>query len=147
MSSTLAASNISYSPTHKTIDWLVRVIIRGLIEEVDLAEHLLSCPQGTEVTNPLISCLSSQADNLTNKDVIQMKISTSESLEHPASWLVSTCLMYVWDERSAGRRAKLDVCRAELIARVPLLKRSRLTHFSLHNSAVLFEEALNLHFV
>ena len=116
-------------------------------EEVDLAEHLLSCPQGTEVTSPLLSCLSSQVDNLTNKDVIQMKISTSESWEHPASWLVSTCLMYVWEERLAGRRAKLNLCRAELIARVNLLKSTRWKNFSLHNSAVLLEEALNLHFV
>ena len=100
----------------------------------DIAEHLFSCPQSIAVTNPLLDCLSSQVDNLTCKEIIQMNIKTSESWEHPAAWLVSTCLKYVWEERMSGKVARLDVCRAELLARVALLKKTRWKHYILHNT-------------
>ena len=47
----------------------------------------------------------------------------------------------------AGKRAKMDECRAELLARIELLKDSKWKHYSLHNSALLLSEAINLHFV
>ena len=115
-------------------------------EPEDILEHLFSCPQSTDVTNPLFSCLSSQVNNLTFKDVIQMNLETEESWEHPAAWLISTCLKYVWEERQSGRRARLETCRAELLARVAILRATKWKHYCLHNSAVLLEAAINLHF-
>ena len=37
--------------------------------------------------------------------------------------------------------------RAELIAKTNLLKSTKWKHYSLHNSALLLDEAINLHFV
>ena len=115
-------------------------------EPEDILEHLFSCPQSTDVTNPPFSCLSSQVDILTFRDVIQMNIETTESWEHPAAWLISTCLKYVWEERQSGRRARLEMCRAELLARLALLRCTKWKNYCLHNSAVLLEAAINLHF-
>jgi thiol-disulfide isomerase/thioredoxin len=112
----------------------------------DTIEHLLICPNSSEVATPLLACLSSQADNLTAKDVTILNIHTSQSWELPAAWLVSTCLHYIWDERLAGRRSILGKFRAELIARVALLRSTRWKNYSLHNSALLLDEAINLHF-
>jgi hypothetical protein len=46
-----------------------------------------------------------------------------------------------------GRQAKLDVCRAEMMGKLNLLKSTKWKHFSLHNSAVLLEEMINLHYI
>ena len=78
--------------------------------------------------------------------VKQAKASAEAKAKHDIGQAIGR-VMYVWEDRIAGRRAKLDVCRAELIARVALIKSTKWKHFSLHNSAVLLEEALNLHFV
>ena len=61
-------------------------------------------------------------------------------------WLISTCLGFIWEERILGRLARLDSCRAMLTAKVKLLKDTKWKHFTLHNSAVLLEEMINLHF-
>ena len=112
----------------------------------DTPDHLFSCPQSMEITTPLLACLSSQTENLTPKDVTEMRFKTSESWELPAAWLVSTCLGMVWDDRLAGRATTLISCRADILARVALLRRTKWKHYSLHNSALLLDEALNLHF-
>ena len=114
--------------------------------QLDTTEHLLVCSHSTEVSTPLLTCLSSQVDNLSTKDVICLNLHTSESWELPAVWLVATCMNFIWEERIAGRRARLETCRAELLARVGLLKQTRWKHYSLHNSALLLDEAINLHF-
>ena len=63
-----------------------------------------------------------------------------------AAWLISTSLGFVWDERVSGRTATLAACRAELMARVAVMKSTRWKHYCLHNTAVLLEEAINLYF-
>ena len=115
----------------------------------DTTEHLLACAQSAEVTAPLMACLSSQVStiNITNKDVINMSITTSESWELPAAWLVATCMAFIWEDRVAGNVSRLIRFRAELLAKVALLRRTKWKHYSLHNSVVLLDEAINLHFV
>ena len=113
----------------------------------DTLDHLLSCPQSLEVSAPLLSCLASQLDNITTKDIIHLNFHTAESWDLPAVWILSTCLMFVWEKRVAGKKAKLDECRAELSARIALLSQTKWKHYSLHNSALLLNEAINLHFV
>ena len=108
--------------------------------------HLLLCPLGAEVTQPLLRCLASNSENSNPLDLVLLNISTSESLQLPLVWLLSTCLKYIWEERSAGRTARLVNCRAELKARLLVLKHTRWKHYYLHNSAVLLEEMINLHF-
>ena len=80
------------------------------------------------------------------KDVTEMHFKTSESWELPAAWLVATCLGMVWEERVAGRAVSLVSRRADILARIALLRKTKWKHYSLHNSALLLDEALNLHF-
>ena len=115
-------------------------------EEVDNTAHLLSCCQSSEVATPLLRCLTDHADNITNQNVVLLNISTAESLELPVAWLVSTCLKMIWEERAAGRTARLVNCQAEIQAQLLVLKHTRWKHYTLHNSALLLEEMLNLHF-
>ena len=113
----------------------------------DNIEHLLACPYSTQVATPLLACLSSQAGTLTNKNITTLNFSTSESWELPAAWLVATCLNLIWDDRVASRSTSIISCRAELSARISILRRTKWKHYTLHNSAVLLDEAINLHFL
>ena len=115
-------------------------------QEVDTTAHLLSCSQSSEVATPLLRCLTDYADNITNQNVVLLNINTSEPLELPVVWLIATCLKMIWEERAAGRTARLVNCQAELQARLLVLKHTRWKHYALHNSALLLEEMLNLHF-
>ena len=119
------------------------VSMGGRAEGLACADPIARIPIGASGN---FVCLSSQADNLTFKDVTELNIHTSESWELPAAWLVSTCLNMVWDERLAGRRATFVVCQAELSAKIALLRSTKWKHYSLHNSALLLDEVLNLHF-
>ena len=95
------------------------------------------------LTQPLLLCVQSQGRNVTPRDIITLNINTTESMELPVTWLISTCLNFVWEERILGR---LEPCRAEIIAKAVLLKCTKWKHYSLHNSAVLLDELVNLHF-
>ena len=113
----------------------------------DTTNHLLSCPQSSEVTLPLIRCLENQVQGeVTPKKVVLLDIPCPATMELPLVWLVSTCLMMIWVERQAGRTARLVQCQAELQARLILLKNTKWKHYTLHNSALLLEEMINLHF-
>ena len=112
----------------------------------DNIEHVFVCPQSSLATHPLFESLCSQVENLSYKDVVQMNINTSESWELPAAYLVATVLSLVWEDRLAGRTTTRERCRVELTARVALLRRTRWKQYSLHNSALLLEETINLHF-
>ena len=100
----------------------------------------------TEVTAPLLRCLADHVPNLTHQNLVILNISLTESMELPVTWLLSTCLMMVWEDRAAGRTARLTTCQAELQARLIVLKHTRWKNYSLHNCAVLLEEMMNLHF-
>ena len=58
---------------------------------------------------------------------------------------MSSCLMLVWNDKLAGMRPMLDLVRAELTAKLVLLKESRWNLYNLHNSAVMIDELINLH--
>ena len=115
-------------------------------DQDDTLDHLISCQYSSEVTQPLLLCVQSQDRNVTPRDIITLNINTTESMELPVTWLISTCLNFVWEERILGRKARLEPCRAEIIAKAALLKCTKWKHYSLHNSAVQLDELINLHF-
>ena len=81
-------------------------------------DHVLACPQSTEVATPLLASMSCQIDHLTNNDITLLNIKTTASWELPAVRLLSVCLAYIWEQRMSGKAAKLEEFRAELLAKV-----------------------------
>ena len=113
----------------------------------DTLEHFISCPYSIEVTRPLLACLSAQAGNLTPRDLVQLNVPTSESWRLPAAWLISSCLSLTWENRLKGSRTSLTSVKSELLAKLAVMKCTKGKHYQLQNSAVLLDEAINLHFV
>ena len=115
--------------------------------QLDSTAHLLACTRHAEVSTPFLSCLRTYCPDITTEDIVILNIQCSESLELPLAWLVSTCLIIIWEAKSTGKCARLDSCRAELLAKVRLLRSTRWKHYMLHNSALLLEDMINLHFI
>ena len=93
----------------------------------------------------MMNCLSSYFPNISTEDIVHLNIPATESLELPTTWLVSTCMGYMWEQRVQGKHARLDDCRAELLARVMMLRDTKWRHYTLHNSTLLLEDMINLH--
>ena len=115
------------------------------LNQADTMEHIFTCTYNTEVMTPLMHCLRNYLDTISFEDLITLNISTTESLELPVVWLLSTCLMLVWDNKLAVKKPSWETIRAEIVARVAILKHTKWKHYSLHNSATLLDEMLNLH--
>ena len=94
-----------------------------------------------------LNCIRSYHPDITDEDITLLKFSTSESLELPFSWLISTCMSFIWEERLRGMQAKLDKCKADMVSKLNLLKYTKWKYYTLHNSALLLEDMINLHFV
>ena len=114
--------------------------------EEDSATHFLSCTQGAEVLNPLMQCLIYQASGVNPHNLVLLNIATSQCNELPLMWLLSTCLIQVWSDRTAGRISRLGTCLSDLKARLLILKHTRWKYYTLHNSAVILEELLHQYF-
>ena len=108
--------------------------------------NLLSCPLSSQVSTSLVNCLRNYQPGITMVEITFLKISVSESLELPLSWLTSTCLSYIWEKRVQGKQAMLDECRAEIMGKLNFIKDTKWKYYTLHNSAVLVEDMINLHF-
>ena len=112
----------------------------------DSTAHLLTCSHSSEVSTRLQQCITSYLPNCSPEDIVLLRIPVAESLELPIVWLVAICMNYIWEQRVMGKEARLDQCRAELLARLMLLRDTKWRHYLLHNSAVLLEDIINLHF-
>ena len=99
----------------------------------DNIAHLMTCTQGVEVTTPLRRCLEVHTGTLSSQDVVLLNFTTTESMELPLVWLIFSCSMLVWYERSAGRIARLVSCIADLKAMLLVLKHTKQKHATLHN--------------
>ena len=112
----------------------------------DSTAHLLTCNLSKEVSDRLLACITSYCPGITPQDIVLLNIQVSESLELPLVWLMSASMCYIWEQRVLGKVASLEVCRAELLAKLMLLRDTKWRHYTLHNSAVLLEDMINLHF-
>ena len=112
----------------------------------DSTAHLLTCNLSSEVSERLLACIASYCPGITPQDIVLLNIEVSESLDLPLVWLMSSCMCIIWEQRVLGKIARLEVCRAELLAKLMLLRDTKWRHYTLHNSVVLLEDMINLHF-
>ena len=90
---------------------------------------------------PLMNCFNSILDNTTPE---KLDFDTSEALELPLVWLLSTSVSLAWEARPAGKRLQLLTFGSEVEARIVFLKKTKWKHYTLHNSALILEEMINL---
>ena len=60
-----------------------------------MSHHLLTCPYNSEVSGPLLRCLSSCFANTNPEKIVSLDIVCSECQELPAVWRISTCIKFI----------------------------------------------------
>ena len=83
----------SLLPTKERLHRIGKVLSSSCIfcpGEEDTLEHLVSCHYSSEVTTPLLLCLQSQDNSITPGKITTLNIKTSEAMELPLTWLIST---------------------------------------------------------
>ena len=58
-----------------------------------------------------MNCISTHLDNCTPENIVMLNMKLPEFMELPLTWLIVTCLRYVWETRADGKNAKLMDCK------------------------------------
>ena len=91
--------------------------------------HLLSCPFFSEVSSQLINCIRAYNSNITHQQILLLSLEVEPTMELPLVWIISATLMQLWQSRLTKKRCQVIVVRADLEARVNLIRRnSRFKH-------------------
>ena len=112
----------------------------------DTTAHLLSCTLSSQVSISLVNCLRNYQPGITLEEITLLKIPVSDSLDLPLSWPTSTCMSYIWEKRVQGKQAMLDECRADIMGKLNFPRDTKWKYYTLHNTAVLIEDMINLHY-
>ena len=84
-----------------------------------------------------MNMLSHPLANLNPSMVLTLNFQVEEDLELPMVWLTTNILMNMWDCRKEKKRCDLFLVRADLEARVSLLRESRFKEASVSISHML----------
>ena len=89
--------------------------------KVEASNCLYSTAHLSTCSYRLMTCMSmsSYLPGITADELVALKFKVSESLELPLVLLLSSCPSYIGQ---MGRNAGLEVCRAELLAKLVLLR-------------------------
>ena len=95
----------------------------NLIE--DLSHAFFGCSFNRDVAQNLIDILSNYQPNLTISKILTIDFEVEENLELPMVWTTSNFLSIIWDYRKDKRKCDLIRARADLEAKVSLLRKTK----------------------
>ena len=90
----------------------------------DLLHALIRCPGNQGTGQALLHCLPLQA-GLQDHCVLKLQIDLEDPLELPVVWFLATAWNSIWESRRLGKRPELYKVRADLEAKVSLLRETR----------------------
>ena len=70
-------------------------------------------------------CLRSFDENIQIEQVLRLELNVEEELELPLVWMLASVFLIVWDLRTTKSRVQLYEVRAQLEAKVNLLRETR----------------------
>ena len=83
----------------------------------------------------IIECLRSFDANIEVEQVLRLELNVEEELELPLVWFVASVFLIVWNLRTTKSRVQLYEVRAQLEAKVNLLRETRHS-----NSATILDQ-------
>ena len=105
----------------------------------DCLHALLECPHNNDVNSWILKLCQKTVPNCRTTDIIYLNLNLTDPLMFPMIWLLSHIFCMVWKLRSNKKAVNLFSIRAELEARINLLRKSSLT-----NTIVQIEKITNL---
>ena len=94
-------------------------------EKEDALHALLHCPGNTGVGVSILSSIQSFAPNLQAQDATCLDFNVDDTLELPIVWALAVAWSSLWDLRQKRTRPQLYLVRAQMEARISLLRECR----------------------
>ena len=90
----------------------------------DLLHAIVRCPGNAGVGQAVLQCLP-QVHAEDDSKILKLEIGAEGVDEYPIVWFLAVSWMSIWDSRRMGRRPWLYKVRADLEAKVSLLRETR----------------------
>ena len=90
----------------------------------DLLHALIRCPANHGIGEAVLLCLPIQ-NGVQDEHVIQLQHDLDSPLQLPVVWFLAVAWSSLWESRKIGRRPELYKIRADLEAKVSLLRKTR----------------------
>ena len=90
----------------------------------DLVHALFRCPGNHGIVQSVLDCLP-LLTGVQDQDVLHLQIDLEDQLQLPVVFVLAVAWSSIWESRRVGRRPELYKVRAELEARVSLLRETR----------------------
>ena len=103
----------------------------------DLLHTFFLCQFNGEASTVLLNCLATQSPNITPNQVLTLIFNAEERNELSLVWFTGQFLHNIWTARTRKKRPQLYIIRADLEAKVSLLRETRF-----QNDSVLIEEMI-----
>ena len=92
----------------------------------DRLHALLACSFNSEINDWVVSLTHKVVANSKTEDIISLNLFISEPMHFPLIWTLSHVLMLVWQSRLNKKSISLYHVRAEIEAKINILRKSRL---------------------
>ena len=99
---------------------------QGCEGEVESNEHaLISCQANNGAGTKLLEFLQSLIPGLEVDKLLRLELVVEQDLELPVVWFISTVFNTMWDQRLTNKKVELYLVRAQLEAKINLLRETR----------------------
>ena len=107
--------------TSASVNGMCKLCLSNVKE--DLLHTLIKCPANQEIGEAVLLCLSDHIeDGVDDQAVLQLHLHLEDALELPVVWFLAVAWSSIWESRKVGRRPELYKVRADLEAKVSLLR-------------------------
>ena len=108
--------------TSPTVSGDCKLCLPNAVE--DLPHALMRCPGNQGVGDAVLDCLPN-SDNLNHNNLLNLQFTLEDSHEYPTVWFLAVAWSSIWESRRLGKRPELYRVRADLEAKVSLLRETR----------------------
>ena len=108
--------------TSVTVDGKCKLCDLNVME--DLVHALIRCPGNQGVGQAVLQCLP-PGDEWQDQSVLKLQLDVEEALQLPVVWFLAVAWLSIWESRKVGKRPELYKVRADLEAKVSLLRETR----------------------
>ena len=111
-------------------------------QTVENLEHaLFNCPANKNVGKAVLHVLSEQHPHITAEAALRLELVIEPDQELPLIWLLAASLLSVWNQKQATQKVQPNLTRADLEAKVNLLRQTRY-----ENVAQILQEKIQILF-
>ena len=98
------------------------------VEIEDVTHALISCVGNDGVGITVLNCVNIHVNGMTDEGAVRLQFNTEDNYEMPVVWVLAVAWSYIWETRALGKKPELFNMRAQLEARVALLRKARKFH-------------------